>query len=138
MPVRLHDHGTIAGVIKDRRLDNDATCELLARWRCRTRSGRRHRGAVGHDGRPHRRDAPGSGKERVRHVAILSYAAKFASAFYGPFRDAAESAPSAEMAAAGLGDRKTYQMDPANAREALPRDRLDIEKAPNMVRSNRP
>ncbi len=60
------------------------------------------------------------------NVAILSYAAKFASAFYGPFRDAAESAPA-------FGDRKSYQMDPANAREALREIELDIEEGADMV-----
>ncbi len=59
-------------------------------------------------------------------VAILSYAAKFASSFYGPFRDAAESAPA-------FGDRKSYQMDPANAREALREIGLDIEEGADMV-----
>ena len=59
-------------------------------------------------------------------VAILSYAAKFASAFYGPFRDAAESAPA-------FGDRKGYQMDPANAREAIREIELDIEEGADIV-----
>lgn len=60
------------------------------------------------------------------NVAIMSYAAKFASAFYGPFRDAAESAPQA-------GDRKTYQMDPANGQEALREVELDIAESADMV-----
>jgi porphobilinogen synthase len=60
------------------------------------------------------------------HTPILSYAAKFASAFYGPFRDAAESAPSA-------GDRRSYQMDPANGREALHEVALDLEEGADMV-----
>ncbi len=59
-------------------------------------------------------------------VVILSYAAKFASAFYGPFRDAAESAPA-------FGDRKTYQMDPANPREAIREIELDIGEGADMV-----
>ena len=59
-------------------------------------------------------------------TAILSYAAKFASAFYGPFRDAADSAPQ-------TGDRCSYQMDPANALEALREVALDIEEAADMV-----
>ena len=59
-------------------------------------------------------------------AAILSYAAKFASAFYGPFRDAAGSAPQA-------GDRRSYQMDPANALEALREVELDIGEAADMV-----
>jgi porphobilinogen synthase len=57
---------------------------------------------------------------------ILSYAAKFASAFYGPFREAAESAPQ-------FGDRRSYQMDPANANEALREVALDIQEGADMV-----
>lgn len=59
-------------------------------------------------------------------LPILSYAAKYASAFYGPFREAAESAPR-------FGDRRAYQMDPANAREALREVGLDIEEGADMV-----
>ena len=59
-------------------------------------------------------------------VAILSYAAKYASAFYGPFRDAAESAPE-------FGDRRGYQMDPSNRREALREMRLDLEEGADML-----
>jgi porphobilinogen synthase len=59
-------------------------------------------------------------------VGIISYAAKYASAFYGPFREAAESAPQ-------FGDRRTYQMDPANAREAMREIDLDIEEGADMV-----
>ncbi len=59
-------------------------------------------------------------------VAILSYAAKYASAFYGPFRDAAHSTPSS-------GDRRGYQMDPPNADEALREVRMDIEEGADMV-----
>ncbi len=57
---------------------------------------------------------------------IFSYAAKYASAYYGPFRDAADSAPQ-------FGDRRTYQMDPANAREALKEVRLDIHEGADML-----
>ena len=60
------------------------------------------------------------------HTPILSYAAKFASAFYGPFRDAAESTPSA-------GDRRGYQMDAANGNEALREVALDLEEGADMV-----
>ena len=60
------------------------------------------------------------------NTAVMSYAAKFASAFYGPFRDAAESTPQA-------GDRKTYQMDPANALEALREVALDIDESADLV-----
>lgn len=59
-------------------------------------------------------------------TAILSYAAKFASGFYGPFREAAESAPS-------FGDRRTYQMDPANGREAMHEMELDLEEGADML-----
>ena len=59
-------------------------------------------------------------------TAILSYAAKFASAFYGPFREAAESPPQ-------FGDRRTYQIDPANAREALREVALDLEEGADIV-----
>jgi len=59
-------------------------------------------------------------------TSILAYSAKYASAFYGPFRDAADSAPS-------FGDRASYQMDPANAREAMREVRLDIEEGADMV-----
>jgi porphobilinogen synthase len=61
-----------------------------------------------------------------RDVAILAYAAKFASAFYGPFREAAQSAPQ-------FGDRRAYQMDPANAREALREVDLDVEEGADML-----
>jgi porphobilinogen synthase len=60
------------------------------------------------------------------HVPIMSYAAKFASAFYGPFRDAAESAPAA-------GDRRTYQMDAGNALEALREVELDVAEGADIV-----
>jgi porphobilinogen synthase len=59
-------------------------------------------------------------------VAILAYAAKYCSGFYGPFREAADSAPQ-------FGDRRSYQMDPANAREALKEVALDIEEGADMV-----
>jgi porphobilinogen synthase len=56
----------------------------------------------------------------------MSYAAKYASAFYGPFREAAASTPA-------FGDRRTYQMDPGNAREALKEVRLDVEEGADIV-----
>jgi len=59
-------------------------------------------------------------------IAILSYAAKYASGFYGPFREAADSAPQ-------FGDRRGYQMDPANVREALKEVRLDVEEGADIV-----
>jgi porphobilinogen synthase len=115
------------GVIKDGKVDNDATLELLAKM------------ALSHAQAGADMVAPSDmmdGRVRVirqalecngfDNVAILSYAAKFASAFYGPFRDAAESAPA-------FGDRKSYQMDPANVREALREIELDIEEGADMV-----
>jgi len=60
------------------------------------------------------------------HVAILSYAVKYASSFYGPFREAAQGAPK-------FGDRKTHQMDPANAREALRETALDVAEGADML-----
>ena len=65
-------------------------------------------------------------REGYTHLPILSYAAKYASAFYGPFRDAAASAPR-------TGDRKGYQMEPANSDEALREVALDIEEGADMV-----
>jgi porphobilinogen synthase len=59
-------------------------------------------------------------------VGIVAYSAKFASGFYGPFREAAESAPA-------FGDRRTYQMDPANSREALKEVGLDVEEGADMI-----
>lgn len=65
-------------------------------------------------------------REGFHDTPIMSYAAKYASAFYGPFREAADSAPE-------FGDRKSYQMDPANAREALREVRLDVEEGADMI-----
>ena len=59
-------------------------------------------------------------------IPILSYAAKYASAYYGPFRDAADSTPQ-------FGDRRTYQMDPGNAREAIKEIDLDIAEGADML-----
>jgi porphobilinogen synthase len=108
-------------------VDNDATLELLARE------------AVSHaragadivapsdmmDGRVGaiRRALDGAG---LSSTAILAYSAKFAGAFYGPFREAAESTPQS-------GDRRGYQMDPGNVEEALREVRLDIEEGADMV-----
>ena len=120
------DHGH-CGVIKDGKVDNDATCELLAKM------------ALSHaqagadivapsdmmDGRvKYIREA--LEKNDFHDVAIMSYAAKYASAFYGPFRDAAESTPS-------FGDRKSYQMDPANSDQAMAEIALDIAEGADIV-----
>ena len=120
------DHGH-CGVVRDGDVDNDPTLELLAVE------------AVAHaragadviapsdmmDGRVGaiRRGLDAAG---FAHLPIMSYAAKFASAFYGPFREAAESAPQ-------FGDRRSYQMDPANAEEALREVALDIEEGADIV-----
>jgi porphobilinogen synthase len=65
-------------------------------------------------------------EDRFQDVPIMAYAAKFASCFYGPFREAAESKPQ-------FGDRKSYQMDPANGNEALREVELDIEEGADIV-----
>ncbi len=64
--------------------------------------------------------------EGFSHIPIMSYAVKYSSAFYGPFRQAAESAPQ-------FGDRKTYQMDPANSNEALREATMDIEEGADII-----
>jgi porphobilinogen synthase len=65
-------------------------------------------------------------EHKFESIPILSYAAKYCSGFYGPFREAAQSAPQ-------YGDRRSYQMDPANAREALKEVALDLEEGADMV-----
>ena len=60
------------------------------------------------------------------HVPIMSYAAKYCSSYYGPFREAADSAPQ-------FGDRKTYQMDPANAQEAIREAIMDVEEGADII-----
>jgi len=65
-------------------------------------------------------------EHKFENIAILSYAAKYCSGFYGPFREAAQSTPQ-------FGDRRSYQMDPANAREALKEVELDLEEGADMV-----
>jgi len=120
------DHGH-CGVIRDGDVDNDATLELLARESiAHARAGADIIAPsdmmdfrVGYI-----RDA--LDREGFAHIPILSYAAKFASGFYGPFRDAAESPPR-------FGDRRSYQMDPANRREAMTEIALDIEEGADIV-----
>ncbi|MER3409239.1 MAG: porphobilinogen synthase [Thermoleophilia bacterium] len=119
-----HGH---CGLVEEGEVANDATLELLAR------------AAVSHaeagadavcpsdmmDGRVAalRRALDEAGFERT---AIVSYSAKYASAFYGPFREAAGSAPS-------FGDRRAYQMDPANVREALRECALDLDEGADVI-----
>jgi porphobilinogen synthase len=114
-----HGH---CGVIRDGEVANDDTVELLTRT------------AVSHveagadavapsdmmDGRV------GAIRAALPETPIVAYAAKYASAFYGPFREVAESAPS-------FGDRRGYQMDPANAREALRECALDLEEGADVL-----
>ncbi len=64
--------------------------------------------------------------EKFDHIPIMAYSAKYASSFYGPFREAAESTPS-------FGDRHSYQMDPANAMEALRETAMDIEEGADII-----
>ena len=120
------DHGH-CGVIKDNDVDNDATVALLVQE------------AVSHaragadmvapsdmmDGRVAAIRA-GLDEQGFEMTPILSYSTKFASAYYGPFRDAAESVPQ-------FGDRRSYQMDPANAREALRESLIDVAEGADMV-----
>ncbi len=120
------DHGH-CGILRDGDVDNDATLELLVKESlAHARAGAdvvapsdMMDGRVGAIRRA--LDADG-----FQNTAILSYAAKFASAFYGPFREAAESTPQ-------IGDRRGYQMDPANADEALRETLQDIEEGADMV-----
>ena len=85
--------------------------------------GRARRRAERDDGRPGRSDPDGTGRRRaIRDVAICAYSAKYASAFYGPFREAAECAPQ-------FGDRAAYQQDPAAAKDALREAMLDAARA---------
>jgi porphobilinogen synthase len=124
------DHGH-CGVLRSRgnalEIDNDATLELLGRTALvQAEAGADWVAPSGMmDGAVSaiRRALDGAGK---KNTAILAYAAKYASAFYGPFRDAAQSAPS-------FGDRRSHQMDPANAREALREVALDIKEGADMV-----
>jgi porphobilinogen synthase len=119
-----HGH---CGVLEGEEVANDSTLELLART------------AVSHARAGAELVAPSDMMDgrvgRIRraldeaafsHLPIMSYAAKYASAFYGPFRDAAESAPA-------RGDRRGYQMDPANADEALREVRADVEEGADIV-----
>jgi porphobilinogen synthase len=120
------DHGH-CGVLKNGEVDNDATLELLSR------------AALSHaragadivapsdmmDGRVQaiRTSLDGA---KFTDVSILSYAAKYASAYYGPFREAAESAPQ-------VGDRRGYQMDPGNAEEAMREVLADIDEGADAI-----
>ena len=109
---------------------NDVTVEVLVQAGAVAGARRRgHRGAQRHDGRPHRRDPRARWKSAGHiHTRIMAYSAKYASAFYGPFRDAVGGAGNL-----GKGNKKTYQMDPANSDEALREVALDIAEGADMV-----
>jgi len=119
-----HGH---CGVIKEGDVDNDATLDLLARTALSHAKAGADMVAPSDmmDGRV------GAIRESLdangfSHIAIMAYAAKYGSSFYGPFRDAAHSAPQ-------FGDRRSYQMDPANSREAIREIRLDIEEGADII-----
>ena len=120
------DHGH-CGAIRGTDVDNDATLELLSREALsHARAGAdivapsdMMDGRVGAIRTALDRDG-------FSEIAIMAYSAKFASAFYGPFREAAESAPQ-------FGDRRSYQMDPPNGEEALREVALDLEEGADIV-----
>ena len=120
------DHGH-CGVLHGDEVDNDATLENLARQSVSLAEAGADviapsdmmDGRVGHI----RKALDEAGFDST---PILSYAVKFASGFYGPFREAAESAPQ-------FGDRRSYQMDPANGREAMREAELDVEEGADML-----
>jgi len=120
------DHGH-CGVVRGAEIDNDATLELLSRTALvQAAAGADWVAPSGMmDGAVAaiRRSLDADGR---KNTAILAYAAKYASSFYGPFRDAAQSVPA-------FGDRRTHQMDPANGREALKEVALDLEEGADMV-----
>jgi len=119
-----HGH---CGVVQNGDVDNDATLALLAEASLSYARAGADIVAPSDmmDGRV-RAIRRALDESSLSHVSILSYAAKYASVFYGPFREAADSAPQ-------FGDRRSYQMDPANVREALREIALDIEEGADMV-----
>jgi porphobilinogen synthase len=114
-----HGH---CGVVRDGEVDNDITLELLARTAISLAAAGADVVAPSDmmDGRV------GAIREVLPDTPIVAYAAKYASAFYGPFREVAESAPS-------FGDRRGYQMDPANVREALRECELDLAEGADVL-----
>ena len=119
-----HGH---CGLIKNGEIDNDSTLELLARTALTQVQAGADIVAPSDmmDGRVARirRELDAQG---FTQIPILAYSAKYASAFYGPFREAADSAPK-------FGDRKSYQMDPANRLEAVREIALDIEEGADII-----
>ncbi|MCD4719033.1 MAG: porphobilinogen synthase [Desulfobacula sp.] len=120
------DHGH-CGVVENGIIDNDASLDLLAKT------------ALSHARAGADMVAPSDmmdgrvgeirqtlDEEDFSHIPVMSYAVKYSSAFYGPFRQAAESAPQ-------FGDRKTYQMDPANSNEAIREAIMDVEEGADII-----
>jgi porphobilinogen synthase len=120
-------HGHCGVVTPEGKVDNDATLELLARTACsQARAGADVIAPSDMmDGRVGAIRAA-LDDEGNSETPILAYSAKYASAFYGPFREAADSAPA-------FGDRRSYQMDPANGDEAVREARLDVEEGADMI-----
>lgn len=120
-------HGHCGILIADNEVDNDPTVEALARTAVSLAASGADIIAPSDmmDGRVAaiRRALD---QNSFKNTPLMSYAAKFASSFYGPFRDAAESPPQ-------FGDRKAYQMDPANSREAMREIALDIEEGADII-----
>jgi porphobilinogen synthase len=120
------DHGH-CGAVKEGDVDNDATLDMLAKQvLTHAKAGADMVAPSGMiDGMVGaiREALDGNG---FKNIPIMSYAAKYASAFYGPFREAAESAPQ-------FGDRRSYQMDSANVREALLEIELDVEEGADII-----
>jgi porphobilinogen synthase len=119
-----HGH---CGIIKNGHVQNDATLELLAKEALSHAKAGADMVAPSDmmDGRVGAiRDILDS--EGYENTPIMSYAAKYASGFYGPFREAAESTPQ-------FGDRRSYQMDPSNSREALREVALDVEEGADII-----
>jgi len=120
------DHGH-CGIIEGERVVNDATLDLLAR--AALSHARAGADMVAPSDMMDGRVAEIRGvldENSFETVPIMSYAAKYCSAFYGPFRDAAESAPQ-------FGDRRTYQMDPANSQEAIREVSMDVEEGADII-----
>jgi porphobilinogen synthase len=120
------DHGH-CGPIKNGELDNDATLELLNKQvLTHAKAGADMVAPSGMIDGMVASIRNALDENNFEQIPIMSYAAKYASAFYGPFRDAAESAPQ-------FGDRHGYQMDPANVREALKEVDLDVEEGADII-----
>jgi porphobilinogen synthase len=115
------------GIVENHKIINDATCEVLAQMSISHANAGADMVAPSDmmDGRIlYIREA--LEEEGLTDIGIMSYSAKYASAFYGPFRDALDSAP-------GFGDKKSYQMDPANRSEAVKETLMDIDEGADIV-----